>query len=52
MIMLVEKKMHTWKEREVYLAVFMDVMGAFNDVHHERLLHNMKKRKAPNFIVR
>jgi retron-type reverse transcriptase len=30
----------------------MDVTGTFNNVHHERLIHNMKKRKVPNFIVR
>src|SRR5579859_5302756 len=35
-----------------FSAVFMDVAGAFNNIHHERLLHNMKKRKVPNFIVR
>jgi ribonuclease HI len=52
MIMLMEKIMHAWKEREVYSTVFMDVAGAFNNVHHERLLHNMKKRKVPDFIVR
>ena len=52
MIMLVEKIMHAWKENEVYLAVFIDVTGAFTNVHHERLLHNIKKRKVPNFIVR
>ena len=52
MIMLMEKIMHAWKEREVYSTVFMDVEGAFNNIHHERLLHNMKKRKVPDFIVR
>src|SRR5579859_3307182 len=52
MIMLMEKIMHAWKEREVYSTVFMDVAGAFNNVHRERLLHNMKKRKVPDFIVR
>ena len=52
MTMLVEKITHAWKEKEVYSAVFMDVAGAFNNVHHERLLHNMKKRKVPRYIVR
>ena len=30
----------------------MDVAGAFNNVHHKRLLHNLKKRKVPTIIVR
>ena len=30
----------------------MDVAGAFNNVHHKRLLHNLKKRKVPMVIVR
>src|SRR5204862_7226621 len=30
----------------------MDVAGAFNDVHHARLIHNMRKRKIPEEITR
>ena len=30
----------------------MDVAGAFNHVLHNRLIHNMKRRKVPDFIVR
>ena len=30
----------------------MDVAGAFNNVHHERLIHNMRKRKIPVEIAR
>ena len=30
----------------------MDVAGAFNNVHHQRLIHNMKTRKVPMPIVR
>jgi len=41
MTMLVEKIIHAWKERDVYLAVFMDVMGAFNNVHQGQLLHQL-----------
>ena len=52
MMMLQERIKHAWKEKAVYSAVFMDVAGAFNNVHHQRLIHNMKKRKVPNFIVR
>ena len=52
MIMLMERIMHAWKERVFYLVVFMDVTGAFNYIHHKRLLHKLKKRKVPGFIVR
>ena len=30
----------------------MDVAGAFNNVHHQRLIHNMKTRKVPMPIIR
>jgi hypothetical protein len=29
----------------------MDVAGAFNNVHHERLIHNLRKRVIPEIIV-
>jgi len=52
MMMLVERIMHAWKEGVCYSVVFIDVAGAFNYVHHKRLIDNMKKRKVPAFIVR
>jgi len=52
MIILSEKIMNSWKERDTYSVVFMDVAGAFNNVHHKRLSHNLRKRKVPEFIVR
>ena len=51
MTILSERIHHAWKEKEVYSVVFMDVAGAFNNVHHERLIDNMKKRRIPDFIV-
>ena len=30
----------------------MDVAGAFNNVHHERLIHNLKKRRLPINIAK
>jgi len=51
MTVLSERIYHAWKEREVYSAVFMDVAGAFNNVHHERLMHNMKQRRIPHSFV-
>ena len=35
MTVLSERIYQAWKEREIYSAVFMDVAGAFNNVHHE-----------------
>jgi hypothetical protein len=40
-----------WKEQEVFTALYLDVAGAFNNVHHGRLIHNLRKRKVPLFIV-
>ena len=52
MTVLSERIYHAWKEREIYSAVFMDVAGAFNNVHHERLMHNMKQRRIPLSFVK
>ena len=41
-----------WKEKKVYTAVFMDVAGAFNNVHHRRLIHNLRQRRMPETISR
>jgi len=30
----------------------MDVAGAFNNVHHKRLIHNLRKRRIPLKITR
>jgi len=50
--MLSGKFVNAWKERDVYSGVFMDVVGAFNNVHHKQLLHNLKKRRISNFMVK
>jgi ribonuclease HI len=52
MTVLSERIYHAWKEREIYSAVFMDVAGAFNNVHHERLVNNMKQRRIPRSFVK
>ena len=51
MTVLSENIHHAWKEGDVYSVVFMDVVGAFNNVHHNRLLYNMSKRRIPAAIV-
>lgn len=35
MIILSEKIHEAWKHGEIFTAVFMDVTGVFNNVHHE-----------------
>jgi ribonuclease HI len=50
MMILSESIYEAWKKKKVYTAIFMDVAGAFNNVHHERLIHNLKKRRIPHTI--
>ena len=38
MTVLSENIHHAWKEGDIDSVVFMDVVGAFNNVHHNRLL--------------
>jgi hypothetical protein len=52
MTVLSENIYRAWKQREIFTVVFMDVAGAFNNVHHNRLIHNMKQRRIPLQIVR
>ena len=52
MIILSESIYKTWKEKKVYTAMFMDVAGAFNNVHHKRLIHNLRQRRMPETISR
>src|SRR5271169_797062 len=51
MIVLSERIHQAWKRKEIFSAVFMDVAGAFNNVHHQRLMHNMREKRIPNHIV-
>ena len=52
MMILSESIYKAWKEKKVYTAVFMDVSGAFNNVHHKRLIHNLRQRRIPETISR
>jgi ribonuclease HI len=51
MTMLTENIHRAWKQRDIYTAIFMDVAGAFNNVHHQRLLDNLRKRRVPPFLI-
>jgi hypothetical protein len=47
MMILSESIHRAWREKKVYTAIFMDVAGAFYNVHHKRLIHNLRKRRIP-----
>ena len=50
-MMILSESIHgAWKEKKIYSAVFMDIAGPFNNVHHERLIHNLRKRQIPHVI--
>ncbi|TMI86169.1 MAG: hypothetical protein E6H10_00780 [Bacteroidetes bacterium] len=51
MMVLTENIYKAWKKGKIYSAVFLDVAGAFNNVHHKRLIHNLHKRRIPNKVV-
>jgi ribonuclease HI/exonuclease III len=42
--MLIEKVHAAWAEGEVASLLLLDVTGAFDNVSHERLTHNLRKR--------
>ena len=52
MITLSENIIKAWKGKKVYMALFMDVSGALNNMHHERLTHNLRKRRISMTIAR
>jgi ribonuclease HI len=51
MLILSENIHQAWKKGKIFSAILMDVSGAFNNVHHERLLHNMRKRRIPKEVT-
>ena len=51
MLILSESIHQAWKDGNIFSAIFMDVSEAFNNVHHMRLIHNMRKRKIPSEIA-
>ena len=52
MLVLTENIYRAWKKQEIYTVVFMDVAGAFNNVHYNRLIHNMKMRRFPQQLAK
>jgi retron-type reverse transcriptase len=52
MMEMSERIYDAWKRHNVYTTLFVDVAGAFNNVHHKRLIHNLQKRRVPVEIAR
>ena len=52
MTVLSENIHKAWKSKKLFTAVFLDVAGAFNNVHHRRLIHNLKARRLPPQIIK
>src|SRR5436190_8842756 len=48
---IIRKYLSGLEKGEIFSAIFMDVVGAFNNVHHERLIHNMRKHRIPTEIT-
>ena len=41
MMILSENIYQAWKEKKIYAVIFLDVAGAFNNVHHDQLIYNL-----------
>ena len=50
---LVDSIATTWSHGKKYVAslLSLDVAGAFDKVNHQRLLHNLRAKRVPRFIV-
>ena len=49
--LLIERIIAAWNKGQILSALFLDVMGAFDNVAHRRLLHNLRKRRIDQRIV-
>ena len=52
MMILIENIHRAWKQGKVFTAIYLDVAGAFNNVHHKRLIHNLRARHIPECITK
>lgn len=51
-IVLTENIYAAQKKRKVFSALFIDIADAFNNVHHERLIYNIRKRRILQQITK
>ncbi|KAM0742770.1 hypothetical protein ACQRIT_002947 [Beauveria bassiana] len=52
MHMLLQRIYQAWSEGEVATLLLLDVSGAYDNVSHERLLHNLRKRRIDPKVIR
>ena len=50
--LLLERIHNAWKQNQVASLLLLDVSGAFDNVSHPRLLHNLRKRRIDPTTVR
>jgi hypothetical protein len=50
--LLLEKAHTAWRRKKVASLLMLDVSGAFDNVSHARLLHNLQKRGLPLQLVK
>jgi len=52
-IMILSENIYkTWKHEEIFMIVFMNIAETFNNVHHNKLIHNMKQRYISLQIIK
>ena len=51
LLLLTERIHQAWKNKNIFSTIFMDVSGAFNNVHHKRLIHNLHTRRIPKLLI-
>lgn len=49
---LIEQIYKAWDNGQVVNLLLLDISGAFDHVSHSKLLHNLRKRKVDEKIVR
>jgi Reverse transcriptase (RNA-dependent DNA polymerase) len=50
--LLIHQVKEAWRKGKVVSILFLDIEGAFPNTVTDQLLHNMKKRRVPNQIVK
>jgi ribonuclease HI len=50
--LLLQRIYHAWSEGKMASLLLLDVSGAFDNVSHPRLLHNLRKRRVDSTLVR
>ena len=52
MIILIENIYITWKKKEIYFIIFINMINIFNNIYHDRLIHNLRKRFISSQIIK